>query len=402
MAKISINILRQYFRTGLKPSQGQFWDWFDSFWHKDEKIPLTALDGLQDELDLKADKTLVESLASNPIQSVTINETGNLLITMKSGEVVDCGVVKTPDGMFMTISEFVTAGGVGKVLAAFNADKLEGKTKAQLIEDLNALYAAIAHNHSYESLSGKPPIPSVSGLMVESEYAGETPTKSVASALQATHATKSDQDGSGNNIVDIYATKSALSDVEAIARGKERARVFDTLALLDAWLDIPDNVATLQVGDNFYIEALNVSDYWWNGTTKKELESKTVDLSDYYTKEQADAKYVAQVAGKALSTNDLTTFLKNAYDGVVAWISTNGQNILDHIADSSKHLTTALVTAWNAKWDSTSHPTTVAGYGITDISTNADTVDNFHVWSGSQAAYDAIVTKSSTTIYIIV
>ena len=51
MAKQTINTLKNWFKTGLKPTQAQFWDMFDSFFHKDEKIPLTALDGLQDAFD---------------------------------------------------------------------------------------------------------------------------------------------------------------------------------------------------------------------------------------------------------------------------------------------------------------------------------------------------------------
>ena len=32
---------------------------------------------------------------------------------------------------------------------------------------------------------------------------------------------------------------------------------------------------------------------------------------------------------------------------------------------------------------------------------NADTVNNFHLWKGTQAQYDAITTKDSNTIYMI-
>ncbi len=53
MAKQTINTLKNWFRTALKPTQAQFWDWLDSYFHKDDKIPLTSLDGLQAELDKK-------------------------------------------------------------------------------------------------------------------------------------------------------------------------------------------------------------------------------------------------------------------------------------------------------------------------------------------------------------
>lgn len=60
MAKQTLNILKNCFRTGLKPTQQQFWDWMDSFFHKDEKIPLTSIDGIQEEFDKKADKGLIQ------------------------------------------------------------------------------------------------------------------------------------------------------------------------------------------------------------------------------------------------------------------------------------------------------------------------------------------------------
>ena len=32
---------------------------------------------------------------------------------------------------------------------------------------------------------------------------------------------------------------------------------------------------------------------------------------------------------------------------------------------------------------------------------NADTIDNLHIWTGTQAQYDALGTKDSNTIYLI-
>lgn len=75
--------------------------------------------------------------------------------------------------------------------------------------------------------------------------------------------------------------RNHVDQVEAIARGKSRARVFDTVADLDTWLSNPDNVAQLQIGDNFYIKATDVPDYWWDGSEKQPLETEKVDLSGY-------------------------------------------------------------------------------------------------------------------------
>ena len=52
----SINTLKNWFRTGLKPTQAQFWAWLDSYRHKDEAVPVRDVSGLQELLDTKVDK----------------------------------------------------------------------------------------------------------------------------------------------------------------------------------------------------------------------------------------------------------------------------------------------------------------------------------------------------------
>lgn len=49
------NTIKDWFRTGLKPTQAQFWAWIDSYWHKDEKISITAIEDIENILNAKAD-----------------------------------------------------------------------------------------------------------------------------------------------------------------------------------------------------------------------------------------------------------------------------------------------------------------------------------------------------------
>lgn len=56
MKVASRNQLYEWFKRGLKPLQEHFWEWIFSFWHKDDKIPATSIDGLQEALDDKLDK----------------------------------------------------------------------------------------------------------------------------------------------------------------------------------------------------------------------------------------------------------------------------------------------------------------------------------------------------------
>ena len=46
MAQVNLTTIKNWFKTGLKPTQSQFWDTWDSFWHKDEQIPLANIDGI--------------------------------------------------------------------------------------------------------------------------------------------------------------------------------------------------------------------------------------------------------------------------------------------------------------------------------------------------------------------
>jgi hypothetical protein len=59
------NTIKNWFRTNLKPTQAQFWATWDSFWHKDEKIPITAIDGIENILADKADAEVLTNHLTN-------------------------------------------------------------------------------------------------------------------------------------------------------------------------------------------------------------------------------------------------------------------------------------------------------------------------------------------------
>lgn len=82
-----------------------------------------------------------------------------------------------------------------------------------------------------------------------------------------------------------YATEhyvnSEISEVKAIAKGRATGYVFDTVDDMNTWLADSDNVANLTLGDNLYIRATDVPDYWWDGTQAQQLETQKVDLTEY-------------------------------------------------------------------------------------------------------------------------
>jgi len=258
--------------------------------------------------------------------------------------------------------------------------------------------------------------------MDTSEFVGAGATKTVQKALSATN------DHSGNDIEVTYATKIALADKVDKVAGKglspeeftltEKQKLaaldgnhwkgkFTTYELLEAaW-------PTANDGDSAAVDAgvgEDIASYLWDSSDNKWVIQKGSSTAETAASVKSKLEsnpdtntLTDSLLNKLLAfTANFTSELKTSYDSSVTWITSHGADVVAHLVDSTIHVTSGMKTAWNAKWDSTSHPTTVSGYGITDIPTNADTVDGFHVWSGSQAAYDAIVTKSSTTIYIIV
>lgn len=59
------NTIKNWFRTNLKPTQAQFWALFDSYFHKDEKIPITAIDDIENILAEKADAEVLAHHLTN-------------------------------------------------------------------------------------------------------------------------------------------------------------------------------------------------------------------------------------------------------------------------------------------------------------------------------------------------
>jgi hypothetical protein len=61
----NINTILNWFKTGFKPTQAQFWATWASFWHKDEQIPQNNISGLESALNEKAEKAQFDVHLSN-------------------------------------------------------------------------------------------------------------------------------------------------------------------------------------------------------------------------------------------------------------------------------------------------------------------------------------------------
>ncbi|KAA6381644.1 MAG: hypothetical protein EZS28_022828, partial [Streblomastix strix] len=89
--------------------------------------------------------------------------------------------------------------------------------------------------------------------------------------------------GGGDMLVSSLVTQPQLQEVRDIATGKSKAYVFSTQGELNDWMAVQDNVAKLAIGDNLYIVDKEVTDYWWDGTDLKVLETELSHMSNVIT-----------------------------------------------------------------------------------------------------------------------
>ena len=95
---------------------------------------------------------------------------------------------------------------------------------------------------------------------------------------------------------------------KAIAEGRATGYVFDTLAEMNAWLAVAENVAKLVVGDNLYIRATDSPDYWWDGERAQVLETEHPDLSGYVK----DTDWATNEKGGVARINSIYGLIVNA------------------------------------------------------------------------------------------
>lgn len=88
MSIVSREQLKAWFRRGMKPLESQFATWIDSFWHKEDSIPMTSISGLGEALNARTisiDEALDEE-SENPVQNKVV--TAALATKEELGKVV--------------------------------------------------------------------------------------------------------------------------------------------------------------------------------------------------------------------------------------------------------------------------------------------------------------------------
>jgi hypothetical protein len=62
--KVSLSQIKSWFKKGLYPTESQFSNTWDSFWHKDDKLSLNSIEGLIEVLNKKANSALLDAKAN--------------------------------------------------------------------------------------------------------------------------------------------------------------------------------------------------------------------------------------------------------------------------------------------------------------------------------------------------
>lgn len=86
---------------------------------------------------------------------------------------------------------------------------------------------------------------------------------------------------------DINGLSDTIATIAEIANGKNKSKVFDTVDAMNTWLADSENTKDLKTGDVFLIRAVDVPDYWWDGSSAQVLETAKVTI-EFLTNDEID------------------------------------------------------------------------------------------------------------------
>lgn len=114
--------------------------------------------------------------------------------------------------------------------------------------------------------------------------------------------------------IEATNVQDAIDTVSSISKGKNRARVFATTEDMNAWLSDEANKGVALVGDNLYIVALDVPD-WWISAVLNEADAST---GMYYN--------IAQLETQKVDLTTIETSINNIETSLMTGIDTTGKD----------------------------------------------------------------------------
>ena len=225
--KVSLDTMKSWFKKGLYPTESQFASVFDSFWHKDEIIPLGNVKNLTQILNGKAPESHNHEL--NDITDLTAfeQEINNQLATKADVEHEHQQYLtehqdisgKANKATNPTIGNFATLDADGNPVDS-------GKSTSDFAEanhNHDEVYSPIEHKHAQYLTEHQ----DISGKQNKTDKALQTTDKSVVGAINELHQEVADLKENGTNAsVDIalvvsttYAELKQLRDSSALSPG---------------------------------------------------------------------------------------------------------------------------------------------------------------------------------------
>lgn len=105
--KIAKETLLGYVVKYWKPTVQQVKDWMDSFWHKDEMIPVAKIDGLQEIINALPTEATLNTLLNQLLPfSITLTGAGNYYLG--PGKILDLIRVESALGQTLHVQDIAT------------------------------------------------------------------------------------------------------------------------------------------------------------------------------------------------------------------------------------------------------------------------------------------------------
>lgn len=143
MALRSISQLKSWFRKGMYPTESQFGDWLDSFFHRDDKIPVGSVDGLSEAINSKAEKSAVDTLS----QSVSaISTKADSASSAASSALGDAKQALSDAATAQATAQQAIADASAAITALKDGVAIEGDTLAKLYAKIQTLNTIVTSN----------------------------------------------------------------------------------------------------------------------------------------------------------------------------------------------------------------------------------------------------------------
>ncbi len=141
----SLNTIKNWFKSGLKPTQQQFWEAWDSFWHKEDRIPVAQIDGVDTLLDQKANKSVLDNhLVDSQAHAALFAQKEELSKKGQANGYVPLDEFKKIASEYLNIVNNLTTNSGTSLLSASMGKALQGQ-----IDNINSLLQTNGVNLEY-------------------------------------------------------------------------------------------------------------------------------------------------------------------------------------------------------------------------------------------------------------